>query len=286
MTFTKCHYRAIPFYIVGFDTGKTGNTKVGQKGYFFKPALLEDEELTGSVNRKENNDAQFSDINGLQVTILSSNSGLKNVVLPWPPKGSYFFDSTDALHLGKFLSVREEGGKWTAHCMKPAFIRNIRGEVCYQIELMHGGICWLENADDTYALYTEFSNRKTNIFHNYHAQRFTDITIGRTPENDIQYSNSFVSRHHAILYWDKNNWIIRDNGSTNGLFVNNMRVEKAALRMAESVFLQSCGVLRKMTEICFRKNHIIIVIQKSSSTGFQEKGRLLILNRLLSKRPQ
>ena len=181
MTFTKCHYRAIPFYIVGFDTGKTGNTKVGQKGYFFKPALLEDEELTGSVNRKENNDAQFSDINGLQVTILSSNSGLKNVVLPWPPKGSYFFDSTDALHLGKFLSVREEGGKWTAHCMKPAFIRNIRGEVCYQIELMHGGICWLENADDTYALYTEFSNRKTNIFHNYHAQRFTDITIGRTP---------------------------------------------------------------------------------------------------------
>ena len=76
MTFTKCHYRAIPFYIVGFDTGKTGNTKVGQKGYFFKPALLEDEELTGSVNRKKNNDAQFSDINGLQVTILSSNSGL------------------------------------------------------------------------------------------------------------------------------------------------------------------------------------------------------------------
>ena len=242
MTFTKCHYRAIPFYIVGFDTGKTGNTKVGQKGYFFKPALLEDEELTGSVNRKENNDAQFSDINGLQVTILSSNSGLKNVVLPWPPKGSYFFDSTDALHLGKFLSVREEGGKWTAHCMKPAFIRNIRGEVCYQIELMHGGICWLENADDTYALYTEFSNRKTNIFHNYHAQRFTDITIGRTPENDIQYSNSFVSRHHAILYWDKNNWIIRDNGSTNGLFVNNMRVEKAALYAGDSVFIMGLRI--------------------------------------------
>ena len=242
MTFTKCHYRAIPFYIVGFDTGKTGNTKVGQKGYFFKPALLEDEELTGSVNRKENNDAQFSDINGLQVTILSSNSGLKNVVLPWPPKGSYFFDSTDALHLGKFLSVREEGGKWTAHCMKPAFIRNIRGEVCYQIELMHGGICWLENADDTYALYTEFSNRKTNIFHNYHAQRFTDITIGRTPENDIQYSNSFVSRHHAILYWDKNNWIIRDNGSTNGLFVNNMRVEKAALHTGDSIFIMGLRI--------------------------------------------
>lgn len=242
MTFTKCHYRAIPFYIVGFDTGKTGNTKVGQKGYFFKPALLEDEELTGSVNRKKNNDAQFSDINGLQVTILSSNSGLKNVVLPWPPKGSYFFDSTDALHLGKFLSVREEGGKWTAHCMKPAFIRNIRGEVCYQIELMHGGICWLENADDTYALYTEFSNRKTNIFHNYHAQRFTDITIGRTPENDIQYSNSFVSRHHAILYWDKNNWIIRDNGSTNGLFVNNMRVEKAALHTGDSIFIMGLRI--------------------------------------------
>lgn len=242
MTFTKCHYRAIRFYIVGFDTGKTGNTKVGQKGYFFKPALLEDEELTGSVNRKENNDAQFSDINGLQVTILSSNSGLKNVVLPWPPKGSYFFDSTDALHLGKFLSVREERGKWTAHCMKPAFIRNIRGEVCYQIELMHGGICWLENADDTYALYTEFSNRKTNIFHNYRAQRFTDITIGRTPENDIQYSNSFVSRHHAILYWDKNNWIIRDNGSTNGLYVNNMRVEKAALHTGDSIFIMGLRI--------------------------------------------
>ena len=215
---------------------------MAMKDFLYKPSKLGEEELINSTNRTDEDDRQLSDIIGLQVTVLSANSGMKNVLLPWPPRGSYFFDSTDALHLGKYISVREEGGKWSVHCMKPAFLRDIRGEIRYQTELFHGGICWLENAGDTYALFTEFSNNKSNIFHNYRVDRFTDITIGRTSENDIQYSNSFVSRHHATIRWEKNNWVIRDAGSSNGLYVNYKRIKEAALFAGDSVFIMGLKI--------------------------------------------
>lgn len=221
---------------------KAGKATVALKGFLYQPAGLGKEEPTGSSNNNDDTDRQLSNVTGLQLTILSAGSGMKNVLLPWPPKGAYYFDSTDALRLGKYLSIREEGGKWKVHCTKPAFIRDERGEVRYEMDLLHGGICRLENAGDTYTLFTEFSNKKSNIFHNYRIDRFTDITIGRTSENDIQYANSFVSRHHATLRWEKNNWTIRDTNSSYGLFVNNRRVKEAALAAGDSVFIMGLRI--------------------------------------------
>lgn len=216
--------------------------QVTMKGLLYQPTDLGGREPAGhSVSAREG-EQPLSDVIGMQLTILSEHGGMKNILLPWPPKGTYYFDSIDTLHLGKYLSVREAGGKWVAHCVKPAYFKNDSGKIFYEMELLHGAICRLENVGETYALFTEFSNRKSNIFHNYRADRFTDITIGRTSENDIQYANSFVSRHHAILRWEKNDWSIRDDGSSNGLYVNNMRVEKAALAPGDSVFIMGLRI--------------------------------------------
>ena len=163
------------------------------RGMLYNPGKLDNREATASptgISREVS--YSLLNVTGLQVSFLSENSGMKNVMLPWPASGNYYFDSTDELQLGKYIYIKEEQGKWIAHCSKPAFFRNSRGEICYIAELFHGGIYSLENAGDNYTVFSEFSNESSNVFHNYKVNRFENITIGRTTENDIQYTNPLV----------------------------------------------------------------------------------------------
>jgi len=50
------------------------------------------------------------------------------------------------------------------------------------------------------------------------------ITIGRAPEVSLFVDSPLVSRVHATLDWQGNAWILSDNGSTNGVFVDAQRV--------------------------------------------------------------
>jgi LysM repeat protein len=50
------------------------------------------------------------------------------------------------------------------------------------------------------------------------------ITIGRSPDNDIFVDDAEVSRHHARLTRQGNNWVLEDLGSRNGTFVNGQRI--------------------------------------------------------------
>jgi predicted component of type VI protein secretion system len=63
------------------------------------------------------------------------------------------------------------------------------------------------------------------------------ITIGRLPDNAIQVDNLAVSGHHARIYWDQDHYVIEDNNSLNGTYVNNRRVSKASLKDGDQVLI-------------------------------------------------
>jgi hypothetical protein len=50
-------------------------------------------------------------------------------------------------------------------------------------------------------------------------------TIGRSPDNDIFLDDVTVSRKHAVLEQNGNQFMIEDLGSLNGTFVNRRRIE-------------------------------------------------------------
>jgi ribosomal protein L40E len=54
-------------------------------------------------------------------------------------------------------------------------------------------------------------------------------TIGRSPDCGIFLDDVTVSRKHAILVASDNRFLIEDQGSLNGTFVNRKRVESAEL---------------------------------------------------------
>ena len=62
-------------------------------------------------------------------------------------------------------------------------------------------------------------------------------TIGRLPDNVIQVDNLAVSGHHAKIYWDNEKYVIEDNNSLNGTYVNNARVNRRALKDSDNVLI-------------------------------------------------
>ena len=62
-------------------------------------------------------------------------------------------------------------------------------------------------------------------------------TVGRHPESDIFLDDITVSRHHCRLVLDQEGLSVEDSGSTNGTYVNGMRVDRAALTAGDEVIV-------------------------------------------------
>ncbi|AMO60308.1 multidrug ABC transporter ATPase [Mycolicibacterium phlei] len=52
----------------------------------------------------------------------------------------------------------------------------------------------------------------------------SDVVVGRDLRADVRIAHPLISRAHLVLRFDQGRWIAIDNGSLNGLFVNNRRV--------------------------------------------------------------
>jgi len=59
--------------------------------------------------------------------------------------------------------------------------------------------------------------------------------IGRSDDVDLVISSKDVSRHHAALEYDGKKFIIEDLNSTNGTFVNGVRIKKEFLNLHDEV---------------------------------------------------
>src|SRR6266404_222262 len=63
------------------------------------------------------------------------------------------------------------------------------------------------------------------------------ITIGRLPDNVIHVDNLAVSGHHAKIYWEQDKYIVEDNNSLNGTYLNNRRISKSALKDQDAILV-------------------------------------------------
>lgn len=55
------------------------------------------------------------------------------------------------------------------------------------------------------------------------------LTIGRESNNDLQVDSHLVSRRHAHIFFDGDSWMLEDDDSVNGTFLNSRRVGRQVL---------------------------------------------------------
>ena len=80
------------------------------------------------------------------------------------------------------------------------------------------------------ASYLMFNHKKVELI--------AKITIGRDTDNDVVVDNKLASRHHAMIQKIKEAYFIKDVGSTNGTFINGVRLgpnEKARVQRGDEV---------------------------------------------------
>jgi pSer/pThr/pTyr-binding forkhead associated (FHA) protein len=61
------------------------------------------------------------------------------------------------------------------------------------------------------------------------------LVIGRSSKCLIQVDQQSISRNHAILVSTGNSWLIRDLGTTNGTYVNDLPIEEHVLSHGDLV---------------------------------------------------
>ena len=66
-------------------------------------------------------------------------------------------------------------------------------------------------------------------------------TVGRETDNDVHLQTGEASRHHATLTFDGVAWVLHDNGSANGTWVDGHRIQHEALRGSHEVWFGTPG---------------------------------------------
>ncbi len=71
------------------------------------------------------------------------------------------------------------------------------------------------------------------VLQDYALEKF-DISIGRAPNSDILLSkDKLTSRRHATIHYESGNYVLRDERSANGTFVNGQQLEELAPRVLQ-----------------------------------------------------
>jgi len=73
------------------------------------------------------------------------------------------------------------------------------------------------------------------------------ISIGRSADNDISVADSFCSGCHAFIYPSESGYVVRDNSSKNGTFVNGKQIH------SETALKKGDEILIGLTRIIFDK---------------------------------
>jgi pSer/pThr/pTyr-binding forkhead associated (FHA) protein len=69
--------------------------------------------------------------------------------------------------------------------------------------------------------------------------------IGRDPsQSNIIISELIVSKKHCTIHWENDTVTLRDNNSTNGVYVDNLRVKERELKDGDVIMLGKKGTVK------------------------------------------
>lgn len=72
------------------------------------------------------------------------------------------------------------------------------------------------------------------------------LVLGRSRACDVRFVEASVSRHHAELRRTTTGWLLVDHASTNGTFVNGVRVVRARVADGDEIRLGTASVVLRV----------------------------------------
>jgi len=93
------------------------------------------------------------------------------------------------------------------------------------------------------------------------------LTMGRGQDCDVFIDNLAVSTHHARIVFEHDQYVLEDNKSLNGTFVNEIRVDRVALREGDKISIGKHSlVVRLHADSVQQSAHKKIVVPRLDGT--------------------
>ena len=159
------------------------------------------------------------------------------------------------------------------------------GLICNNVRIPYRALCegdfiriddGVESMPDG-VLFVFASEESTNPWNMRQIAGLPEVSIGRDPGCDIVLPHISVSKYHAGIVWDKGQYYIVDNGSTNGVVVNDQPVYgRQALREKDVIAITNSKLIFTSSMIyycCYRSGisvdaeHVVITRGKGRKTS-------------------
>lgn len=181
-----------------------------------------------------------------------SKSRINSISLPKKVKGQFWLYETLDTGDERLVNIEGVNDEWVMKSTRQVKILDSHNNALKNTAISPQSIYVLgKNESDKVFVFTESITEDRQIFTKYLVKDDVDLTIGRTEQNDVYYPNKVVSSKHATLSYRGGKWFVRDANSTNGTFVNGVRVTKTELSIGDTVFIMGLKIIIGKNIIAF-----------------------------------
>lgn len=181
-----------------------------------------------------------------------SKSHINSISLPDKIKGQFWLYETLDTGDERLVNIEGVNDEWIMKSTRQVKILDSHNTALKNTAIAPQSIYVLGKTDgEKVFVFTEPITEDRQIFAKYLVKDDVDLTIGRTEQNDVYYSNKVVSSKHATLSYRGGKWFIQDTNSTNGTFVNGTRATKMELNVGDTVFIMGLKIVIGKNIIAF-----------------------------------
>lgn len=165
--------------------------------------------------------------------------------LPEKVQGQYWIGKGIKNPTAKRISVEAQNNTWVMKSNRQTSLVDKQAVPSASVVLEPSRFYRIKDFDSTeiQLVFVEETTAGRQSFAKYRILKDTDISIGRNEDCSITYSNRVVSGTHAHLQYRSGVWSVEDCQSTNGTFVNNVRVMQSVLSPGDVVYIMGLKII-------------------------------------------
>lgn len=195
-----------------------------------------------------------------------------SLTLPEKIKGQYWLSDFD--NEGKhrdLISIEAINGAWTVKSNKLITVVDAQNQKVEFAKIQPMSFLSLKyfNSDERILLFAEDIEPSRQIFSKIVMLQPGTLSIGRASDNNLFFSNNFVSGHHAQLSFDGTTWSIYDQQSTNGTYVNGYRVEATNLCPGDMVYIMGLKIVVGNNYFAINNPDSSLTLQANNLANYQ-----------------
>ncbi len=176
--------------------------------------------------------------------LLIKNNRLYSYILPKEVKDNFWITDIDSFdNVRNLINVEAENGEWVLVSNYDTHIVDT-SSTHDKVVLSEYHFYSIKNDSEKslYYLYAIPDVEKTYV--SYEILNDAILNIGRSSSNDIVYDNSLVSDEHAKLEFNNNTWVITDNNSKTGVYVNDKKIDNNyVLSYGDIIFIAGLKII-------------------------------------------